>query len=186
MDDSCAVARRRASALAHGAMKLRSLCLAAALRRCRGAGARRSSLPAAAGRRSTAARCARRWRARHPHRRQGQGPGDRRLRLHARPPPLGRIPRAPEPRAARRIERDARRSAASRSCWPRAATGRGAAGRRRSRRSSPRRATRRRCGSRRATRAAGASSIPMCSTARRPRSTPRRRAARFAALAKSS
>ena len=105
---------------------------------------------------------------------QGQGPGDRRLRLHAGPPPLGRVPRAAEPPAARRLERDADRSATSRSCWSRAAAGRGAGARRRSRRSSPP------CavgggdagrGARLARRAA--SPTPMRSTARRPRSTPR-------------
>ena len=44
----------------------------------------------------------------------------------------------------------------------------------------------RRCGSKRATAPGAGSPIPICSTARRPRSTPRRRAARFAALAKSA
>ena len=64
--------------------------------------------------------------------------------------------------------------------------GRGAADRRRSRRSSPPLAMPRRCGSRRVTPAAGALSIFTGWPARRRRSTPPRRAARFAALAKSA
>ena len=118
--------------------------------------------------------------------RQGQGPGERRFRLHARPPPLGRVPCAAEPHAARRIERDARRSATSRSCWSARggwAWSRGpAAGAGDHRRGA-------RCGGdagRSARRRPGAASpTPICSTARRPRSMPRPRAAPFAALAKS-
>ena len=66
---------------------------------------------------------------------------DRRDQLHRRPPPLGRVPRAAEPHAARRCERDAQIGDQP-FLLVAAVAGRGAAARRRRRRSSTRCATR--------------------------------------------
>ena len=117
---------------------------------------------------------------------EGQGPADRRDKLHRRSPSLGRVPRSAQPRAAWRCERDApnrRPALPSRRTrrlgmepWPGAGAGdhRRPAQRDEHEHRQPR------------LRAACASPIPICWTEHRRPSTPRLRAARFAVLAKSS
>ena len=116
----------------------------------------------------------------------GQGPGHRRFRLHARPSPLGRIPRPAEPRC--RAPGRASCSTIGGQPFLLAARGGWAWSRGPAQEQAIIAAARTAPAMRVEARDAGGRRFvdPICSAAPRPRSTPRRRAAPCAALAKSA